>query len=60
MKVHYRKMKGYRRHPGPGGRPVYYIQMAPEEVAERRAMWAVIGTLILMLGGVALWILSMT
>ncbi len=60
MKVHYRKMKGYRRHPGQGGRPVYYIQMAPAEVNERRALWAVIGTLIFMLGGVALWILSMT
>lgn len=58
-KVHYRRMRGYRRYPGRGGRPVYYLQMSDSEVRERRVLYGVIGILASMIGGAALWILSM-
>lgn len=58
-KVHYRRERGYRRHPGIHGRPVYYVQMTPEEVTGRRMLWAVICTLIGLLGGVALWMATL-
>lgn len=57
---HYRKVKGFRRYPGRYGRPVYYVQMSREEVAGRRILWIVIGSAIMLLGGVVLWFLSMT
>ncbi len=59
-KVHYRRERGYRRHPGIHGRPVYYVQMTPEEVAGRRILLTVIGVAVALLGGVALWLTSMT
>lgn len=59
-KVHYRRERGYRRYPGIHGRPVYYVQMSREEVAGRRILWIVIGSAIMLLGGVVLWFLSMT
>ena len=58
-KVHYRRERGYRRNPGLHGRPVYYVQMTPEEVAGRRTLWAVIGTLAGLVGGVVLWLVSL-
>lgn len=58
-KVHYRRMRGYRRYLGRGGRPVYYLQMSDSEVRERRVLYGVIGILASMIGGAALWILSM-
>lgn len=59
-KVHYRRERGYRRYPGIHGRPVYYVQMTPEEVAGRRMLWTMIGVAVALLGGVVLWIMSMT
>ena len=57
--VHYRRERGYRRNPGLHGRPVYYVQMTPEEVAGRRALLAVIGTLAGLVGGVVLWLVTL-
>ena len=57
--VHYRRERGYRRYPGIHGRPVYYVQMTPEEVTGRRILWAVIGAMVGLLGGVALWIATL-
>ena len=59
-KVHYRRERGYRRYPGIHGRPVYYVQMTPEEVAGRRMLCTLIGVAVALLGGVVLWIMSMT
>lgn len=58
-KVHYRRERGYRRYPGIHGRPVYYVQMTPEEVTGCRILWAVIGAMVGLLGGVALWIATL-
>jgi len=58
-KVRYRRERGYRRNPGLHGRPVYYVQMTPEEVAGRRALLAVIGTLAGLVGGVVLWLVTL-
>lgn len=58
-KVHYRRERGYRRYPGIHGRPVYYVQMTPEEVTGRRILWAVISAMVGLLGGVALWIATL-
>lgn len=58
-KVHYRRERGYRRYPGIHGRPVYYVQMTPEEVTGRRILLAVIGAMVGLLGGVALWIATL-
>ena len=60
MKPHYRKLKGYRRNPGRGGRPMYYMRMSASEVWELRLLYLVIGTMTLLIGGAALWLLSMT
>ena len=59
MKTHYRKFKGYRRHPGRGGRPVYYVEMTPEEFARRRSLICFICAVAAALGGGVLWLMSM-
>ncbi len=42
MKTHYRKFKGYKRHPG---RRVYLMPMTEAEVRERRLLYGLIGAL---------------
>ena len=56
---HYHRCKGYRRHPGRGGRPVYFVPMSRAEVNERRLMYGLIGSLTAVIGGVALWMTAM-
>lgn len=58
-KVHYRRVRGYRRNPGIHGRPVYYMPRTEKEVRERRVLFGLIGGLVSMLGGVALWMATL-
>ena len=59
MKPHYHRFKGYRRYPGRGGRPVYYMPMSKEEVNERRLLFGLIGTFVTLIGSIILWGVSM-
>ena len=59
MKPHYRKQKGWRRYPGHGGRPVYYMAMSASEVKERRLLYALIGTIATLIGSGILWVVSL-
>lgn len=56
MKRHYRRVRGYRRHPGPGGRPVYYMPMDEREVRERHVLYGVIGTVAVLICTIILWV----
>ena len=59
MKRHYHRYKVYRRHPGPGGRPVYYMPMDRYEVHELHVLYCVIGTMAALIGAIVLWGVSM-
>ena len=58
MKPHYRKIKGYRRHPGRNGRPVYLMPMSRSEVREIRLLISLIGIVTMMVGAGILWAVS--
>jgi len=59
MKPHYRRHKGWRRNPGPGGRPVYYMPMSREEVRERRLLYGLIGAFVTIVGSGILWVVTL-
>ena len=59
MKPHYRKFKGYRRHPGRRGRPVYRVQMSESEVNDLRLLRLLIGALVSVLCAGALWVVTL-
>ena len=56
MERHYRRVRGYRRNPGRGGRPVYYMPMDKREVRERRFLYGAIGTMAALVCTVIVWV----
>lgn len=59
MKPHYRKFKGYRRHPGRRGRPVYMVRMTEGEVEDLKLLRLLIGAMVSVLCAGALWVVTM-
>ncbi len=59
MKRHYHRVRGYRRYPGPGGRPVYYMPMDEKEVRERHFLYGILGTLVGLIGILVLWVVNL-